>query len=68
MVWLYKSCLYDNIMYHKVCDPLFLFHPVTLARALELKHKPSVIYSLAIETSKLFTVAGKYLIIDSYLG
>ena len=31
---------------------------VTLARALELKHKPSVVYALATATSSLFTQAG----------
>lgn len=30
---------------------------VTLARALELKHKPGVVYALATETSKLFAQA-----------
>ena len=34
---------------------------VTLARALELKHKPGVVYALAIETAKLFAQAGKSL-------
>ena len=32
---------------------------VTLARALELGHKPSVVFSLARETSDLFTRAGE---------
>ena len=32
---------------------------VTLARALELGHKPAVVYALSSETSKLFTVAGE---------
>ena len=32
---------------------------VTLARALELGHKPAVVTSLAVETSTIFTVAGE---------
>ena len=32
---------------------------VTLARALELGHKPSVVFSLARKTSGLFTLAGE---------
>ena len=44
-----SECVYDPCAY-----------VVTLARALELKHKPSVIYSLAVETSKIFTVAGRW--------
>lgn len=31
---------------------------VTLARALELGHKPGVVSALSIETSELFTLAG----------
>ena len=34
-------------------------HAVTLARALELGHKPSVVSSLAAETAQLFTLAGE---------
>lgn len=33
---------------------------MTLARALELGHKPSVVSSLAAETGQLFTLAGQY--------
>ncbi len=33
---------------------------VTLARALELGHKPSVVSSLAAETAQLFTLAGEW--------
>lgn len=31
---------------------------VTLARALELGHKPAIVFSLAAETSNLFNLAG----------
>lgn len=33
---------------------------VTLARALELHHKPSVVFALAAETANLFNLAGNY--------
>ncbi len=36
-----------------------LLAAVTLARALELGHKASVVSSLAAETSQLFTLAGQ---------
>lgn len=35
------------------------FPTVTLARALELGHKPSVVSSLAVETSQIFKLAGQ---------
>lgn len=33
---------------------------VTIARAIELKHSPSLIAGLCYETSKLFTLAGNF--------
>ena len=33
---------------------------VTLARALELGHKPAIVSSLAVETAAIFTQAGEY--------
>ena len=37
-----------------------MFSAVTLARALELGHKPGVVSALSIETSELFTLAGMW--------
>ena len=53
-----------NANCHSKANTVSSLHTVTLGRALELKHKPSVIYSLAVETANLFTVAGRYRIID----
>ena len=40
-----------------------IFSAVTLARALELGHKPGVVSALSIETSELFTLAGMWALV-----
>lgn len=45
-----------------------IFSAVTLARALELGHKPGVVSALSIETSELFTLAGMWACVCLCLG
>ena len=47
-----KMVYLDHFFFLVLC-----FWAVTLARALELGHKPSVVLALATETSKTFTEA-----------
>lgn len=50
------SHILNHVTNSHVTYVLFLFI-VTLGRALEMGHKPAVMYSLASETSNLFTLS-----------
>lgn len=56
--WVYQVIVICDL---QMCsDDLFVPFPVTVARAVELKHKASLISALTYETSKLFTAASMF--------